>query len=315
MATPAGSAPSGVGNGADAPRFMSVRQVADYLNLNEKTVYALVAEGKIPGTKVTGKWLFPRELIDRWLIESSHSGLLTDRLVITGSDDPLLARAVAQLAGEIQTSALVTYTATGTRLGLGLLAAHRADLCGIHWGPREEAAMRHPALLNPYPAHKRWILVRAFAREQGLMVAPKVIAEHGRDPAAVLRAPLRLALRQEGAGTQRFFREMLSRLGVNEQSLNKAHLALGEREAASLVAMGEADAAPGVRAAAREVGLEFVSFGWEAFDFAMHRDIYFRRLLRTLLERLAGEEMRAHAARLGGYDFGETGKIVWSEAT
>ncbi|MGA7982583.1 MAG: helix-turn-helix domain-containing protein [Chromatiaceae bacterium] len=69
------------------PRFLDVKQVADYLNLNEKKVYALVAEGRIPGTKVTGKWMFPRELIDRWVLESSHGGLLADRLVIAGSDD------------------------------------------------------------------------------------------------------------------------------------------------------------------------------------------------------------------------------------
>lgn len=38
----------------DPPRFLDVRQVSQYLNLNEKKVYALVADGRIPGTKVTG---------------------------------------------------------------------------------------------------------------------------------------------------------------------------------------------------------------------------------------------------------------------
>ena len=32
--------------------FMSVKQIAEYLHLNEKKVYALVNEGKIPATKV-----------------------------------------------------------------------------------------------------------------------------------------------------------------------------------------------------------------------------------------------------------------------
>ena len=298
----------------DSPRFMNVKQVAGYLNLNEKTVYALVSEGKIPGTKVTGKWLFPRELIDRWLIESSHSGLLTDRLVVAGSDDPLLNRAVVQLASEIQTSALITYTPTGTRLGLGLLSAHRADLCGLHWGPREEAALRHPALLRPYPSYRRWILVRAFSREQGLMVGRSTMERHGSYAGALLRAPLRFAVRQEGAGSQRFFREMLARLGVKEQAIERSRLALSEREAASLVAMGQADAAPGVRSAATEFGLEFVPIGWEAFDLAMHRDIYFRRLFRAFFDRLQSPEFRELAGALGGYDFGQSGEIVWSEA-
>jgi len=54
------------------PRFLDVKQAAEYLNLNEKKIYALVSEGRIPGTKVTGKWIFPRELIDRWMLESSR---------------------------------------------------------------------------------------------------------------------------------------------------------------------------------------------------------------------------------------------------
>ena len=80
------------------PQFMTVRQVAGYLHLNEKKVYALVNDGKIPATKVTGKWLFPRALVDQWILESSHGGVLTDRLLINGSDDPLIARAISSLA-------------------------------------------------------------------------------------------------------------------------------------------------------------------------------------------------------------------------
>ena len=50
------------------PRFMNVKQVSEYLQLNEKKIYALVSEGKIPGTKITGKWMFPRALIDNWIM-------------------------------------------------------------------------------------------------------------------------------------------------------------------------------------------------------------------------------------------------------
>ena len=45
-------------------RFMTVRQITKYLQLNKKK-YALATEEKIPAAKVTGKWMFPRELIDR----------------------------------------------------------------------------------------------------------------------------------------------------------------------------------------------------------------------------------------------------------
>ncbi len=45
------------------PRFLTVRQLADYLQVNEKKVYSLVREGALPATKLTGKWLFPRDIV------------------------------------------------------------------------------------------------------------------------------------------------------------------------------------------------------------------------------------------------------------
>ena len=296
----------------EIPRFLSVRQVAEYLSLNEKKVYALVAEGRIPGTKVTGKWMFPRELLDRWLVESSHGGLLSDRLVIAGSDDPLLYRLILRLASATRARALVSFTATGTRLGLELLQAHRADACGLHWGPGAECHVRHPALLSQFPGHRRWVLIRAFRREQGLMVHPEV-ARGSADPAALLAQPLRWAMRQEGAGAQRFLQEALARYGISLDALHVSTVALSEREAASAISLGLADIAPGAHAAARENGLAFVSTGWECFDLALERGIFFRRLLQDLIACLKGPEARATAELLGGYDLAEAGQLVWGQ--
>jgi excisionase family DNA binding protein len=295
-----------------APRFLDVRQVAQYLNLNEKKVYALVSEGRIPGTKVTGKWMFPRDLIDRWMLESSHGGLLADRLVMAGSDDPLLHRVVGNLARDRGAHALVSYTPTGTRLGLELLQAHRADVAPMHWGPSEESHLRHPALLGQYPGHRRWVLIRAFRREQGLMVRPGVAAVDA-GPEALLRQPLRWAMRQEGAGARRFFDETLRRYGIRPERLTRGADALSEREAASAISLGQADAAPGVRAAAAEHGLEFVPTGWECFDLALERGIYFRKLFQDLVERLQDQETARLAQLLGGYDLADCGRLVWGQ--
>ena len=292
--------------------FMSVKQVAEYLNLNEKKVYALVNEGKIPGTKVTGKWMFPRELIDRWILESSHGGALTDRLVVAGSDDPLLYRLILQFAQDTRSHALVSYTATGTRLGLDLLAANRVDASCIHWGPSEESHTRHPALLRQYAQHRRWVLIHAFRREQGLMLSPERW-DGNADPHYLLNAPMRWAMRQEGAGAQRFLREIQAKGRVEQLRLKVAGIASSEREAAAMIAMGEADIAPGARGAAAEFGLAFVSFGWESFDIALRRDIYFRRLFQDLVKRLQSAECRARADRLGGYDLSQSGTLVFGD--
>jgi putative molybdopterin biosynthesis protein len=292
------------------PRFMSVKQVAAYLQVNDKKIYSLVREGKIPASKVTGKWLFPRDLVDQWVLESSHGGLLTDRMLIAGSDDPLLYRAVMQIANQIRARALISYTPTGTQLGLSLLARRRADMCGIHWGPVEESAKRHPALLKQFAQHHDWVLVRLFRREQGLILAPDSWPAGSRIE-DLFSPEMRWAARQEGAGSQRFLQEIITRHGVNPAARRITGRAYSERDAASLVAMGQADVATGVRAAATEFGLEFLPIGWEAFDLTMHRGVFFRTLFQKLLDHLRAGEAQNLARMLGGYDMTECGNLIW----
>jgi excisionase family DNA binding protein len=47
--------------------LLSTKEVARLLNVNEKMVYTLVAEKGLPASKVTGKWLFPRHLVEQWV--------------------------------------------------------------------------------------------------------------------------------------------------------------------------------------------------------------------------------------------------------
>lgn len=296
----------------DFPRYLSVKQVADYLHLNEKKIYALVNEGKIPATKVTGKWMFPRELVDRWMLETSHGGALTDRLIIVGSDDPLLSRLVFAFAERAQAQALISYSPTGTKLGLSLMQHQRAEACGIHWGPSQEAHIRHPALLRQFPRHLHWVLVRAFAREQGILLDPDTAERYATIEELLSDETVRWAARQAGAGTGRFLEEHLRRLGIAASRLDTATTARSEREAAAAVAMGEAQAAPGARAVAAEFGLEFLSLGWEYFDIVMEKGVYFRRLFQQLVESLTHPETQKLATALGGYDLGECGRLVWS---
>ena len=51
--------------------IMTIREVAEYLKLTEKTAYRHAADGKIPGFKVGGAWRFRRSEIDRWIERQS----------------------------------------------------------------------------------------------------------------------------------------------------------------------------------------------------------------------------------------------------
>ncbi len=85
--------------------YLSTGEVATYLRLNGKKVHALVAEGKMPASRVCGNWLFPRHLIDRWVdhhtrlpVAARMEALLDDLLIVQGSDDILPEEEAFRLA-------------------------------------------------------------------------------------------------------------------------------------------------------------------------------------------------------------------------
>ena len=47
--------------------ILTLKEIAEYLKLAEKTAYRLAAEGELPGFKVGGSWRFKREEIQKWI--------------------------------------------------------------------------------------------------------------------------------------------------------------------------------------------------------------------------------------------------------
>lgn len=45
--------------------ILTLKEVAEYLKLAEKTAYRLVAEGQLPGFKVGGSWRFRRDEVEK----------------------------------------------------------------------------------------------------------------------------------------------------------------------------------------------------------------------------------------------------------
>ena len=48
---------------------MTVRDVAGFLAVDEKTIYRLAQQGKLPGFKVAGTWRFQLQDIQGWIDE------------------------------------------------------------------------------------------------------------------------------------------------------------------------------------------------------------------------------------------------------
>jgi molybdate-binding protein len=145
-------------------------------------------------------------------------------------------------------------------------------------------------------------------REQGVMLAPRHAGAPDLDT-LVSREP-RWAMRQDGAGSQRFIRTALRERGIPYESLGVAQTGYSERQVAAMIAQGTVECAPGAASAAREFGLAFLPLGWEAFDLAVPRAVFFRTLFQRLLETLRSDAMRALAGQLHGYNLTPLGYVL-----
>jgi len=285
--------------------FLTVPELAELLHVNEKKIYKLAGEGDIPGTKITGKWIFPRHLVEDWITENSHGGALSDRLIIAGSDDRLLNQICNLSAVELQQSALVSYSPSGTRHGLRMLDMRRADACFINWGSSEDTARRHLGLLRGYKNHASWILVRCLQRSQGLVLGREIDTRLSVE-SILADQNLRWAQRNTDSGTERLLEDLCAINGLSYPSLTVATIKNTERSAIAAVNTGSADLTCGTLAAANEFQLPFLPIANVSIDMVMTRRTYFRTLTQSLLATLNKASTQSLASQLGGYTLPET---------
>ena len=48
-------------------RTLTIKELAKYLNVTERTIYNLLERGELPGFKVGANWRFRKEDIDKWI--------------------------------------------------------------------------------------------------------------------------------------------------------------------------------------------------------------------------------------------------------
>jgi excisionase family DNA binding protein len=55
-------------------KLITVKEVANYLVVTERTVYRLIKDPSFPAFKVGGQWRFKMELIDDWMRRDRATG-------------------------------------------------------------------------------------------------------------------------------------------------------------------------------------------------------------------------------------------------
>jgi len=56
--------------GIGRDEILTIKELSLYLKINEKTIYKLAKQGKLPGVKIGGMWRFKKEAIDNWLMNA-----------------------------------------------------------------------------------------------------------------------------------------------------------------------------------------------------------------------------------------------------
>ena len=275
------------------------------LRIKERKVYELVAEKAIPASRVTGKLLFPKDLIDAWVRRNVEfrDGVdsLADRpLVMAGSHDPLLDWAIRASECEIAT------LFEGSLAGLKRLGQGRAIGAGLHVFEPETGNWNRSHVdrhLHGCPL----VLIEWCTRTQGLVVAkgnPRSIASIGDLEGA------RFAPRQKDAGSRHLLDHLLQEVGVSSERLEMVSPpARNEAEVATMIADDKADVGLAIESVARQYRLDFVPIFSERFDLAVWRRDFFDRPMQALLEFARGETFAARARELGGYDISGFGTI------
>ena len=290
--------------------LLNTAEAASYLRIGERKLYELVAEQAIPCTKVTGKWLFPRVDLDRWLLAgmARPAGVIPAEPppIVGGSHDPLLQWALAESRAGL--AMLPEGSEAGYRRFLSgtvvATAIHFHDLDDLARDANVDLVAREPTLYDS-------VLIHVCARDQGLLLAKgNPLGLDGITTMTTKKA--RLAIRPEGAGAQQLLLALLHREGLALSRLGTPVLAPTGPDIAQAIRAGHADVGIATRAVATAADLDFLPLVTERFDLLMRQRDSYRPPLRALLALLGSGGFAARARELGGLDVSGTGQVRWA---
>jgi putative molybdopterin biosynthesis protein len=298
--------------------LMSTKEVAAFLNVNEKMVYTLVAEKNLPATKITGKWLFPKHLVEQW-IEANTSNFPEPSqklppyhglLILAGSNDLLLDKTIS-LFNSLDSEQLAVFGNLGS---VGGLSALRKNLCHIasshllqengndynfSFASRELDTM--PAVVN------------FCSREQGIILQkgnPKRISS----VKDLAKPGVTVVNRSLATGTRLLLDSELRKAGINgEKIAGYQHVVNRHMNVGLEILAGKADAGPGIRPVASLLGLAFIPLRWERFDLLMSKDRFFDKGVQRFQGLLHEDAFKKLACSLDGYDIKDAGKMVFPQ--
>jgi putative molybdopterin biosynthesis protein len=297
--------------------MLTTKEVAEYLNIHEKQVYHLIKEKKIPATRVTGKWLFPKELIDEWVITTARDNIgslpkqksSNNQTVIAGSND-LALELLTKSVNILYPRYTVSVSNIGSLAGLIALQNGNCHVAASHLLDFETGEYNSTFIKKHFPALKVTVLNLTY-REQGLIVKrenPLGI----KDLRDLANKKASFVNRQEGSGTRVLLDYRFQQEGIDHSEIpGYSKIAHTHMEVALEVFSGSADVGMGIQASAKLLGLDFIPLATERFDLIIPNENLPTEPVKALREVLGSNEFKSNVTRMGGYSTRDTGKILY----
>jgi putative molybdopterin biosynthesis protein len=300
--------------------MMSTKEVAKYLGIHEKQVYALIKLKRVPCTRVTGKWVFPRKLIDEWIESNAKTGLEQARqksrkiggaLLASGSNDPILDMLQTYLKKSYPEFYIFSAN-TGSTEGLKALNMGYTDIAWSHLFDPKSGDYNIP-FLSTYLPNVKPVVVNLFHRNLGLVVAKKN-PYHIQGFEDLTKKGVRFINRQKGAGTRVLLDHHLKRLKISPSQINGYEEEVYTHfEVGLSILSKEADVGIATMVVSQLLGLPFIPITRESFDMLMDQSTFFEKGIQVFIEVLNSKGFRNRVEGLGNYDFKNSGKILYSK--
>ena len=300
-------------------QLMNTKEVAEYLDIHEKQVYALIKSGRIPCTKVTGKWIFPKKFIDEWIEQNAKEGLkqarkkssqISGAVLAAGSNDPVLDMLL--VATKKSHPDFYIFSAnTGSTEGLKALNSGVTDIALSHLYDAESGKYNIPYLGKYLPTINP-VVVNLFKRDIGFLFN-KEIAGAVKGFENLTEENIRFINRQEGSGIRLLLDYYLAKEGINSEKIkgykNEVYTHF---EVGLAIISGEANVGIASTAISKLLGLSFLPITSECFDMIMDQSTYFQPGVQAFIETLKSGDFRSRVEKIGGYNFEDSGKILYS---
>ena len=300
--------------------MMNTKEVAGYLGIHEKQVYALIKAKRIPSTRVTGKWVFPRKVIEEWIESNATKGLgqarektrrIEGALLASGSNDPILDSLHTYMR-KAYPEFYIFSANTGSSEGLKALNMGYTDIAWSHLLDPKTGEYNIP-FIPTYLPNVKPVVVNLFHRDLGFVVTHKnPLGIRGFENLA--QKGTRFINRQNGAGTRVLLDHNLKKLRISSSKIEGyesevyTHLEVG-----LAILSKEADVGIATIAISRLLGLDFIPITRESFDMILDKETFFEKGIQAFIEVLNSEGFRKRIEKLGSYDFKNSGKILYSK--